>query len=99
MHIDHLHREISHAECWEFRYKNVSSAPNNLLKQLRRAIAFPTRLHVRPSAGAFIQSDQSLRCPPKDYLDPWLSTESHVKTLIKLHGCNFVVGNAVPRPN
>ena len=59
---------------------------------------------MRPSACAFIQSDQSLRCPPKDDLDPWLPTESHVKkknknkkTLIKLRGCNFVIGNTVPQ--
>ena len=60
------------------------------------------------SACASEQSDQSLRCPPEDALDPLLPIECPSKTLIRLRGwrrliwvfagriCNLV-GNAVPR--
>ena len=39
------------------------------------------------SAWASIQSDQRLRCPPGEGLDPSLPTERTAKTLIRLGGC------------
>ena len=39
------------------------------------------------SAWASAQSDQSLRCPLEETLDPQLPTERTAKTLIRLGGC------------
>ena len=39
------------------------------------------------SAWASPQSDQSLRCPHEESLDPYLPTERTAKTLIRLGGC------------
>ena len=39
------------------------------------------------SAWASTQSDQSLRCPLEEILDPYLSIKRTTKTLIRLGGC------------
>ena len=41
---------------------------------------------LRPT-GTSAQADQSVRCSPEEVLDPWLLTDYHVKTLIRLRGC------------
>ena len=39
------------------------------------------------SAWAFAQSDQSLRCPHEESLDPYLPIQRTAKALIRLGGC------------
>ena len=61
-------------------------------KKLSRCITKPTTWPVCAqrrlrSAWASAQSDQSLRCPHEEALDPKLSIKRTVKTLISLGGC------------
>ena len=39
------------------------------------------------SACAFVQSDQGLRCPYEEILNPWLSKSRQLKILIRLREC------------
>ena len=58
---------------------------SHLMTKLTKWVCAQRRLR---SAGAFAQSDQSLRCMPEESLGPYVPIiESTVKTLIRLGGC------------
>ena len=63
----------------------------HLRQYLSRLVTKPTKWVCAQrrlgSAWAFAQSDQSLRCPHEESLNPYLPTERTAKTLIRLGGC------------
>ena len=62
-----------------------------LTNSISQGTAFPTRSQCVQrrlrSICVSAQSDQSLRCPPEDALDPWVPTKSPVTTMIRLRIC------------
>ena len=61
-------------------------------RELSRLVTKPTKWMCAQrslrSAWASVQSDQSLRCPHEESLDPKLPTECTAKALIRLGGCS-----------
>ena len=55
---------------YRFTIQTSNSFNNDIENNMSRSMTTETKWHVRP-----VKTDQSLRCPHEEVLDPWLSIE------------------------